>query len=59
MPADVAELIGESLKGPQTVTSSEIHEWAREQQQKDLEDGEIIDDDCRIVKGSIILKLKL
>ena len=57
MPVDVAELIGESLKEPQAVTSSEIHQWAREQQQKDLEDGEIIDDDCRIVKGFTLQNL--
>ena len=34
---------------PIEITSSLVNRWARDQQTKDLEDGEIIDDDLQIV----------
>ena len=34
---------------PMEITSSLVNRWARDQQTKDLEDGEIIDDDLQIV----------
>ena len=37
---------------PIEITSSLVNRWARDQQTKDLEDGEIIDDDLQIVSVS-------
>merc|ERR1711990_800724 len=39
---------GSTEKAPE-VTSLQVKEWATEEQKKDLEDGEIIDDELQII----------